>query len=128
MSVQFKATAKVNPRNSEAAPKFYATAIQKEVTNIDTLCEMITSNTTLSRSDVYGVVIELIDKVQFELKAGRSVLLDKLGQFSLTLQSEGAETADELTAHNIKSAKIRFRSGKELNKMLNNLEYTKISE
>ena len=125
MSVLFKTTAKKNPRDLTAKPKYYATAIQRDVTTIDELSQIISSNSTMSRADVYGVVIELLERINFELKEGRSVNLDKLGRFRLALRSEGADKPEEVTSRQIKSAKIIFSPAKEMREMLNTLKYVK---
>jgi len=125
MSVLFKSSAKVNPRDVSAPLKYYATAIRKDVTDIDKLCQLISANSTMSRSDVYGVVIELLDKINYELSEGRTVKLDKLGHFSLSLKSDGVEAPEEVSSRLIKGAKINFRPDKELRDMLTTLKYVK---
>ncbi|MCT4648260.1 MAG: HU family DNA-binding protein [Carboxylicivirga sp.] len=127
MTVLFKPVAKINPRDVSADPLYYAAAIRKEIVDIDQLCELISSNSTMSRSDVYGVVLELLDKIHYVLKEGRTVRLNKLGMFNLSLKSEGVEEAEKLTSHNIKGAKINFRPEKELKNMLATLIYEKIN-
>ena len=125
MSVLFKPVARKNPRDFSAEPLFYAAAYRKEIVDTDQMCELIASNSTMSRSDVYGVLMELLDKINYQLKEGRTVRLHKLGMFSLSLSSEGVEEADKLTAHHIKGAKINFRPDKELKQMLDTLTYEK---
>ncbi len=125
MSVLFKSSAKVNPRDISAPLKYYATAIRKDVTDIDKLCQLISANSTMSRADVYGVVIELLEKINHELSEGRTVKLDKLGHFSLSLKSDGVGAPEEVSSRLIKGAKINFRPDKEMRDMLATLKYVK---
>ena len=125
MSVLFKSTAKVNPRDVSAPLKYYATAIRKDVSDIDQLCKLISANSTMSRSDVYGVVIELLEKINYELSEGRTVKLDKLGHFSLSLKSDGVEAPADVSSRLSKGAKINFRPDKEVRDMLTTLKYVK---
>ena len=62
---------------------------------------------------------------QGELEAGRSVKLGKLGVFSIGIQSEGVETEEEYNSSAIKGAKMRYRPGAELKKMLAGLDFSK---
>jgi len=125
MSVLFKSAAKKNPRDISAPLKYYATAIQKDVTNTDKLFELISASSTVSRSDVYSVVIELLEKINYELSEGRTVRLDKLGKFSLSIQSEGVDAPEDLTSNQIRNAKINFLPDKEMKDMLKTLKFEK---
>ncbi len=42
--------------------------------------------------------------------------------FRLSLCSNGADTEEDVTAQNIDTNHLRFRPGKEANKMLNNID------
>jgi nucleoid DNA-binding protein len=63
-----------------------------------------------------------------QLQHGGQVHLNSLGTFYLTLISVGKESSDDMTADQITGAKIRFRPGKRLKKLVKKLDYTKLSE
>ncbi|QHI35338.1 hypothetical protein IMCC3317_06840 [Kordia antarctica] len=127
MSVNFKVIQRKNPRDLAAAPKSYAIAINSGTVDIDRLAELVGDGSTVRQNDIYAVIIGLVNTIQGELKEGRSVSLGKLGIFSISVSSEGSDTPEEVNANNIKSAKVRYRPGKELKNMLKTLEYSKIS-
>lgn len=126
MSISFKANPKVNPQEPTAPPRFYATAVHKGQVHIDELSELIADKSTVSRADTYAVIISMLEQIMQDLAAGRSVVLGKLGKFSISLNSEGADTAEELTSAHIKKAKIIYRPGSELKDMLSTLKYNKV--
>jgi len=74
---------------------------------------------------VYAVIMGLLDAVTDELADGNTIYMGKLGSFSVSIKSEGALTADELTGAAVKSSKIVYRPGAELKNMLKTLSYEK---
>ncbi|MBE0650640.1 MAG: HU family DNA-binding protein, partial [Bacteroidales bacterium] len=81
----------------------------------------------VSRTDVYAVIMGLLETVADELADGNTVSLGKLGTFTVNLKSDSAETADAVTAATIKGAKIVYRPGAELKDMLKTLKFEKKS-
>lgn len=69
----------------------------------------------------------MIEIIELQLKHGQPVRLNTLGTFYLTLTSNGKDTEEELSSDDIKKARIRFRPGKRLQKMIRNLEFEKVS-
>jgi nucleoid DNA-binding protein len=59
-----------------------------------------------------------MDIIPVELGKGSIVNLGTLGSFFVTVRSDGAETAEEITASMIKRLKIQYRPTKELKKQL----------
>jgi predicted histone-like DNA-binding protein len=127
MSIQIKTIAKKNPRDPAAAAKLYAHAVPRGKTDIDVMSKIISREGTVSRADVYAVIISTLEVIMNELEAGRAVYLGKLGSFSISLSSEGADTADDFTSAAVKKARIVFRPGSELKTMLKTLKYEKVS-
>jgi len=127
MSVKFKVIQKKNPQDLAAAPKSYALAVSDGTVDIDRLSELVGDGSTVRQNDIYAVIIGLVNVIQGELSQGRSVNLGKLGTFSIGISSDPSDTAEEVTASNIKSAKVNYRPGKELKDMLKVLSYTKVT-
>ncbi|MBW1296012.1 HU family DNA-binding protein [Aquimarina litoralis] len=128
MSVNFKPIARRDPRDSTAIPKHYALVVSSGITDIDQLSTLVSDGSTVTQADVYAVIIRLVKTIQGELSQGRTVRLGKLGSFSLGVNSEGADTPEEVTPSLIKRTKIRYRPSIELNNMLKTLRFTKKSE
>ena len=125
MSIKFKAVQKPNLKNMAEPPKFYASAASSGKCDIDKLSRIISKNSTVSRTDVYAVIMGLLDAITDELADGNTIYMGKLGSFNVTVKSEGAVTADEWTGAAIKSAKIVYRPGAELKNMLKTLSFEK---
>jgi predicted histone-like DNA-binding protein len=125
MSVKYKTTARRNLLKPTDPVKYYAIASASGKTDIDKLSRLIANNSTVSRTDVYAVIMGLLETVAEELADGNTVSLGKLGSFSVNVKSDGAETADAVTTATIKGAKIVYRPGTELKNMLKTLKYEK---
>ncbi len=126
MSIKYKLIEKKNPRDLEAAPKFYASAVTTRKIDLDELSKNIARSSTVARADVYAVLIALIDESIESLANGNQLYLGKLGSMVLNLKSEGAATEDEFLASMIKGAKVVYRPGSELKSMINNLKFEKV--
>ena len=125
MSVKFRTVKRKNLQDPTAPPKNYAIVHAQEVTDIDGLSALISDKSTISRPDVYAVIMALLETIISELQAGRAVKLGKLGSFSISVNSEGIETAEEVTASLIKKARVVYRPGMEIKDMLKVLRYEK---
>ncbi|MBG6132519.1 putative histone-like DNA-binding protein [Aquimarina sp. EL_43] len=128
MSVHFKSIARKDPRDATAIPKHYALVVSSGVTDIDQLSQLVSDGSTVTRADVYAVIVRLVTTIQNELSQGRTVRLGKLGSFSLGVNSEGVDTPEEVTPSLIKRTKIRYRPSIELSNMLKTLRFKKKSE
>jgi predicted histone-like DNA-binding protein len=125
MSVIFKTVEHKNLQNPAAPAKHYAIVEPTGKTDIDGLSAIIAARSTASRPDVYLVIMALLDAINQELADGRSVHLGKLGSFSLSVSSEGADTPESVTSSSIKKARIIYRPGAETRDMLKTLKFEK---
>lgn len=127
MAVKFRVIQKKNPQDLLADPKSYAIAVSDGTVDIDRLSILVGDGSTVRQNDIYAVIIGLVNVIQGELSEGRSVNLGKLGTFSIGISSDPSDTEEEVTASNIKNAKVNYRPGKELKNMLKTLSYTKVT-
>lgn len=125
MSIKFKTIQKVNPQNTTAPKKHYACAVSDGSTNLEELAEIVATQCTVSPADCYAVLIALESNIIRELKNGRIIHLGKLGNYRISVSSEGKDTADEVVQSSIKKAKVLFSPGLGLRNMLKNLDYKK---
>lgn len=128
MSVKFKAMERVNPRDLTLPRKFYALLKSGDDVSFEELADLISKVSNLNYGQVLGALGTLIEIIEIQLKHGRPVRLNTLGTFYLTLTSNGVDAEEELSSDDIKKAKIRFRPGKRLQKMIRNLEYEKVND
>ncbi len=125
MSLSFRPVSRKNPLDPAAAPKYYASAISSGRVDLDTISKRIANSSTMSRGDISGVILTLVDEVLFQLAEGKIVELGKLGTLRLTVNSEGVETAEKVNAAQVKKVNIRFKPGSDLTGMVKNLKMTR---
>jgi predicted histone-like DNA-binding protein len=76
-------------------------------------------------ADIVATIEALLTIIPDELADGNIVSLGDFGTFSLRIRSEGADTAEEVTARNISNTLVTFRPGKRFKQVLNRITYEK---
>ena len=91
------------------AGKWYGRLVHQDTLSTGDLCKHIAKHGTIFTSDVVkGVVEKFVNCFEELLLEGYKVKLDGLGTFYIAISTEGADTAEEFTANNIKSVRVRF--------------------
>ena len=115
-----------NPAKPAEAKKAYAKAqVNRELT-LRELSARVASQTTVSRADVYAVIIATVDNMVDALRAGDQVDFGDLGMFRLQISSKGAETAEAFTANHITGVNIQFVPGEDLKNIFQGMEFTPV--
>ena len=127
MAIKFKTQPRKNPQDMVAPEKFYAAAISNGETDMESLAEMIAYQSTLTDTDCYAVLRSLEHNIVNELRQGRIVKLGSLGNFQVSISSEGKITPEDVSAADITKSRILFRPGKKLRNLLGTLSYNKAS-
>lgn len=125
MSVKFKALQKRNPLAPEEPRKFYAQVVHTNEISLRQLSRDIAASSTWSSSETYGMLEELLQRIGRYVADGTIVRLGEMGSFSITINSEGSGTAEEVSAGNIKTRRLLFRPGKEMRRILSEIEFIK---
>ncbi|MGL2963435.1 HU family DNA-binding protein [Flavobacterium sp. RSB2_4_14] len=123
MSVKIKPVQRVNPQDVNAPQKFYAKAVADGRTDLKRLAKLIAMQCTVNRADCLAVLAALEDNIIMELQEGKIVKLGELGTFQLGVNSMGSDTSNEVGSSSVKKARLNFRPGEELKKMLKNLSF-----
>ena len=126
-TVNYTVVPKINPRDKEAAPKFYAQAQARGDVNIREMATRIQGSCTVTKADVYAVLVALEDVIVEALQNGEIVRLGELGTFQVSLSGKGAVTSEDYDASLIKKARINFRPGLTLAGMLDSLSFSKVA-
>lgn len=127
MAIHVKPVARKNPQDMTAAPKFYAQVVNQGEIVLKDLSVDIARMSTVSRTDVYAVLMSLIELVPAEIGKGHIVRLGELGDFSITARSTPALTAEEFTANNVTSLHLQFRPSVEVKKAIKSFTITKVN-
>jgi predicted histone-like DNA-binding protein len=126
MSVKYNVIERVNPRDITLPRKFYANIKYGDDVKFNDLVGLISQFSTINQGDIHGVIQTLLHVIPYELNFGRSIHLGDFGTFYLTLESDGKESEDEFYHSDIKRAKLRFRPGMSVKKMLKTLEFERV--
>ncbi|TAF61573.1 MAG: DNA-binding protein [Flavobacterium sp.] len=127
MAIKFRIQSRKNPQDLTAPEKYYAASIGNGETDLEALATMISYQSTLTDTDCYAVLKSLEYNIVNELNQGRIIKLGSLGNFQVSISSEGKNTPEEVTAADVKKSRILFRPGKKLRQLLKSVNYQKAS-
>jgi predicted histone-like DNA-binding protein len=122
MAVKLKKVQRRNPQNP-ASVKWYLTQETSGSVGLPEIAKEIEGRSALSLGDVQSVLSNLMEVMPMFLKLGQSVKLEGFGSFRLSVTSDGAATADELSARDVKGAKLMFLPSMELKRNLEDISY-----
>lgn len=126
MSIAYQVLSKRNPNNLGAPPRFYGSALVRRLLNFDDLCEELTSRCTATRADIKLVLTALVDQMPVLLLEGYVIQLGELGNFRLTLRSEGVVAEELFSYRNIKGVRLVYTPGMKLKQRLKKARFERI--
>ena len=126
-NVTYSVSPRINPRDKEAAPKYYGHVQASGDIDLREMAERIQQSCTVHKSDVFAVLVALEDVITDALKGGEIVRLGDLGTFQIGISSKGAETEKDYTDNLITKARINFRPGSALVGALDGLTFQKVA-
>ena len=127
-TVKYSVIPRINPRDRETEPKYYAQVQTSGDVSMREMCERIEQSCTVTKADVYAVLVAMENVITDALKGGEIVRLGDLGTLRVSLSSKGAMTEKEYTSSLITRKRIIFRPGNILSEALANLSFTKLTE
>ena len=113
-NVTYSVSPRINPRDKDAAPKYYGHVQASGDIDLREMSERIQATCTVHKSDVFAVLVALEDVITDALKAGEIVRLGDLGTFQIGISSKGAATEEDYSDTLIKKARINFHPGSAL--------------
>ena len=113
--IDYSVSARPNPRDREAAPKYYASPQVSENISMSEFCKHIASHGSVySRADIQSVLTQAVDCMKEMLLDGKKIMLGDLGEFNIGLSSKGTVTADDFNPiHHIKKVHVNWTPGTE---------------
>jgi predicted histone-like DNA-binding protein len=127
MAIQIKAVERGQPGVAGGGvKKFYASPVHDREVSLDGLTKAIEKTSTVNGADIRAVLYAMVEEAVTGLSDGRIIRFGDLGSLRITINSEGKNTAEEVTATSVKKAKVIFTPGKKLQEMLNNAKFTKM--
>ena len=125
-NVTYSVVPRINPREKSDPPKYYAQAQSSGDVNIREMSERIQQTCTVTKADVYAVLVSMEDVIIDALKSGEIVRLGDLGTFQIGVSGKGTLTEEEYDSSLIEKARINFRPGIALSGILTTLSYAKV--
>ncbi len=116
-----------NPIDKTADPKAYAKAQVSEVMSFRNFTQHIADHGGYTRGKVKGIVSDMCECLVEMLLQGKKVQLDELGDFWISLSSEGAENCEAFTADKIKGINIIFTPGIDFENLISKAEFTPVA-
>ena len=130
---QAKAEGKTPDTKDEAlvesvVTNYFATAQYTEVMGIEKFARHIADHgTTYSRADIMAILYMAVDCMREQLLEGKKIRLGELGDFSLSLSSKGAETAEKFSSQNIQRVTVCWEPGSEFRNLLADAEFNLVA-
>ena len=126
-NVSYSVSPRVKPGDKTAPPKYYGHVQANGDVSIREMSERIQASCTVTKADVYAVLVAMEDVIIEALKGGEIVRLGDLGSFQIGISSKGALTEEDYDTSLIKKARINFRPGTALAGALSSLTYQKVA-
>ena len=106
----------------------YAIAQYADVMNIEKFARHISSHGCVySRADISAILYMAVDCMREMLLEGKKIRLGDLGDFSVSLTSKGAETAEKFSAQNITAVNVNWECGAEFKNLLADAEFNLVA-
>ena len=106
----------------------YAIAQYADVMTIEKFAKHIsTHGCVYSRADISAILYMSVDCMREQLLEGKKIRLGDLGDFSVSLQSKGAETAKAFTSQNITGVNVVWDCGQEFKNLLVDAEFNLVA-
>lgn len=124
MSLYFNVVPKVNPRRPRSGERKYY-AVLKSLGMVDEVeVARQLSEVTMRTPQEAEYAIHQFEKILLcNLLNGHTVKLGELGSFSLTINSHGCDSAEEVTADCIKNVNLNFRPSEKVKQAVNNVDF-----
>lgn len=117
-----------NRMDEKAEPKAYAKAQMRELMSFSKFVEHIaTHNGVFSRGTVRGVIIDMCECLVEMLLEGKKVQMGELGNFWISLSSDGADKLEDFSASNIKAVNIVFTPGSDFENLIGRAQFNPVS-
>jgi len=132
MPILYVPRKKIDKSGGEPKELYYAVAktVQKRgypVIEKD-IAQNLAQNSSLTQGDVLSTFSQLPGEIAAQLKNGRTVNIEGVGTFYLSIKSDGVEKPEDCTPSTIKSVRICFRADEKLKGLLADCEFTNLDD
>lgn len=75
--------------------KWYGRAVSIGEVGIKEMAKKISESNSVTESDVNAVIVALVEEMKYQLQSGKTVVVDGLGRFHLTVKSDLVEKKED---------------------------------
>jgi predicted histone-like DNA-binding protein len=124
MSVKIRKVQRKMLTGSEVGKvKTYGIAKSAGFCNLDRLCKLVSARSSMSSADVKAILDSLNWVMDMELQEGYIVQIGELGNFRMSVSSEGTDEAGDYKVSKVKKGRIIFTPGSSLRRSVNETTY-----
>lgn len=106
----------------------FAVAQYTDVMTIEKFARHIASHGCVySRADISAILYLAVDCMREQLLEGKKIRLGDLGDFSVSISSKGADTADKFSAQNITGVNVVWDCGQEFKNLIADAEFNLVA-
>ena len=106
----------------------FAVAQYSDIMTIEKFAKHIaTHGCVYSRADISAILYLAVDCMREQLLEGKKIRLGDLGDFSVSLQSKGAESAEKFSAQNITGVSVVWDCGAEFKNLINDADFNLVA-
>ncbi len=117
-----------NPFKKDAQPLAYGKNQVREVWSLEKFSKHIADhNGVYSRGTVKGVISDMCECLVEQLLNGNKIKLGELGDFGISLKTEGAESKEKFTSTNITAVNIVFTPGDDFENLVDRAEFNQVA-
>ena len=127
--IDYSVSGRVNPKEKDTPPRFYASAQTNKTVSLDEFSKPIASHGCVyKRADIAAVLTMAVDCLREMLLNGYKIELGDMGNFYISLSSEGTLTAKEFNPiHHVKSVNVNWERGLSFLNLKENAEFNLVA-
>ena len=127
--LDYSVSGRVNPKEKDTPPRFYASHQTNKVVSLDEFSRHIASHGCVyKRADIAAVLTMAVDCLREMLLNGYKIEMGDLGSFYISFSSEGTLTPAEFNpAIHVKSVKVNWERGGDFRNMKEDAEFNQVA-
>ena len=127
--IDYSVSGRVNPKEKDTPPRFYASAQTNKTVSLDEFSKHIASHGCVyKRADIAAVLTMAVDCLREMLLNGYKIELGDMGNFYISLSSEGTLTAKEFNPiHHVKTVNVNWERGLSFLNLKENAEFNLVA-
>lgn len=117
--MKYKTLLKQNPIDKSATPLYYPFPVYSDTLELTDLLTEISHASSMTSSDVKGVVESFVELLQRYLVRGNKIKIDGIGTFKLSFTGQGKEDPKDLVSTDIDKVKVSYLADRTLRNYVN---------